>query len=362
MGQAEALAEGRLSTKRFEDALFSSMLNATEQGLVPDRLMRWGIRKLLKARLQHLQTRDPEVSLKSFLQATQRAPIAVVPEKANEQHYEVPAEFFQQVLGERLKYSSCFWPEGVHSLDMAEQISLFVTCQHAELEDGQEILELGCGWGSLTLWMAENFPASRITAVSNSNSQREFIEQQAAERGLQNVNVITADINNFDIDQQFDRVVSVEMFEHMRNHSALFHKINDWLRPDGKLFVHVFCHREHPYFFQAEGSQNWMGRYFFTGGMMPSVEYLPRCKSPLRMASQWTWNGNHYARTARAWLEKLDASKGTLRKTFVATYGQKEAVRWHNRWRMFFMACEELFAFNQGNEWFVSHYLFEKTS
>ncbi|EAQ78944.1 cyclopropane-fatty-acyl-phospholipid synthase, putative [Blastopirellula marina DSM 3645] len=326
---------------------------------MPDALVRFGIRRLLTSGLKQRRLRSGDATVENFLRATQAAPIAVVPQKANEQHYEVPAAFFQRVLGSRLKYSCCYWTPETSTLDQAEVESLRKTCEHAGLADGMEVLELGCGWGSLSLWMAENYPLSRITAVSNSNSQREFIQAQALQRGLHNLSVITADMNEFATDQTFDRVVSVEMFEHMRNHRELMRRIHDWLRPDGRLFVHIFCHRDMPYLFQSEGTRNWMGRYFFTGGMMPSVDLLPRCGSPLDLVSQWTWEGTHYAKTCRAWLQKQDAARSEIRAILAETYGPAEARRWHNRWRMFFIACEELFAFQHGQQWFVSHYLFQ---
>lgn len=339
---------------------FGFLLGAAENGWVPDALIRVGIRRLLKFRLNEISKLDSDSAINDLLRATAVQPIAVVPEKANDQHYELPAEFFQQVLGPRLKYSSCFWPNGVDSLDRAEEEGLRATCHNAELEDGMDVLELGCGWGSLSLWMAQQYPNSLITSVSNSHSQRQFIQRKAADLGLSNLTVITADMNDFETKGSFDRVVSVEMFEHMRNHRRLMGWIHDWLRPGGRLFVHVFCHRDTPYLFRSDGQQNWMGRYFFTGGMMPSADFLARCGSPLDLVSQTKWNGNHYAKTSRAWLQNQDDAKESLAPVLSSAYGGREAFQWHNRWRLFFMACEELFAHNGGEEWFVSHYLFER--
>ncbi len=370
------------------------LLEAAERGLLPDWLLRWGMRRLLKNRLRELRAQDAATSLDAFLQATQSLPIAVTPARANQQHYEVPAGFFLHVLGDHRKYSCCYWPSDTKDLSAAEAQALTLTCQHAELEDGQKILELGCGWGSLSLWMAQRYPHSPITAVSNSHSQRQFIEQQAQQRGLANLEVITADVNDYAPDNSYDRIVSVEMLEHLRNHTALLHRLHGWLQPHGKLFVHIFCHRQWPYFFQTAGEENWMGRYFFTGGMMPSADLLPRCADSFELVGRWEWNGLHYAKTCRAWLHNLDAAErqpsrattheapprspisphsgqaaqpatpdsmdeslpGILR----ATYGDSEARRWRQRWRMFFMACEELFQYNHGHEWFVSHYLFQR--
>ena len=335
-------------------------MGAAESGTLPDALIRIGIRRMLRARLREIAARNDDDSFNNFLRATQAQPIAVVPEKANDQHYEVPTEFFQKVLGQRLKYSSCYWADGVSSLDEAEREALRITCRNANLTNGMDILELGCGWGSLSLWMAEQFPDSSITSVSNSNSQREFIQNRAEELGLSNLNVVTADMNDFQPGSSFDRVVSVEMFEHMRNHRRLMERINDWLRPGGQLFVHIFCHKDSPYLFRSDGEQDWMGRHFFSGGIMPSADLLDRCGSPLNLVSQWKWNGSHYAKTCRAWLRNQDQSKASLREILAATYGDSAAGIWHQRWRLFFMACEELFAFNDGDEWFVSHYLFER--
>lgn len=298
--------------------------------------------------------------LADFVQTASDQPIAIVPEKANAQHYEVPAAFFQKVLGPQLKYSCCYWPDGVDALDVAEEEALRRTCEHAGLRNGMDILELGCGWGSLSLWMAEKFPDSRITSVSNSHSQRQFIQQQARITRLSNLTVTTADMNDYEPTGRFHRVVSVEMFEHMRNHRALLRRIHDWLHPGGRLLVHIFCHRTTPYLFDTDGDDNWMGRYFFTGGMMPSQDLLRNSGSPLSLVEQWKWNGSHYAKTCRAWLDNQDFAAEPLRDVLVSTYGKEEATRWHRRWRVFFMACEELFAFNDGNEWFVTHNLFER--
>ncbi|MDG1898069.1 MAG: cyclopropane-fatty-acyl-phospholipid synthase [Fuerstiella sp.] len=333
-------------------------MNAAEHGRVPDSVIRYGIRRLLKARLSDLESDHEIDATQRFIERTLTEPIAVQAAAANEQHYEVPSEFFQHVLGPRLKYSSSYWPDGVGSLEAAENEALRVTCENAGLEDGMKILELGCGWGSLSLWMADRYRSSQITSVSNSGSQRRYIEACAAESGLSNLRVVTADINDFSTEESFDRVVSVEMFEHMRNHRELTRRIHDWLSPDGKLFVHIFCHRRSAYLFETDGPQNWMGRHFFTGGMMPGADLLPRASTSMQVVNQWKWNGVHYAKSCRAWLENQDRAQHVLQSVLADTYGKDEAIRWHNRWRLFFMACEELFAFNGGNEWFVSHYLF----
>jgi cyclopropane-fatty-acyl-phospholipid synthase len=288
-----------------------------------------------------------------------RSPIALVPEAANDQHYEAPVELFERALGPRLKYSSGFWPAGVTTLAAAEIAALEETSAHARLVDGQDVLELGCGWGSLTLWMGERYPSSRILAVSNSTRQRQYILQRAAERGLQNIEVVTADMNRFETARSFDRVVSVEMFEHMRNYAVLLQRISGWMRPDANLFIHIFCHRKYLYPYTTEGAGNWLGRHFFTGGLMPAESLLPDLQAPVRVTDQWRWDGTHYEKTANAWLINLDASRDALMPVFERHYGPGEAARWFGRWRIFFMACAELFGYRQGSEWRVAHYLLE---
>lgn len=344
-------------------SLITRVIDWMERGLIPDSVLRAGIRRLLCQRLSDVTAAECEAQqqqLEQFLLTARSGPVAEVPQTANEQHYEVPTEFFQLVLGKRLKYSCCRYPNAETTLDQAEIAALAETCEHAQLGDGMDILELGCGWGSLSLWMAENYPRSRITAVSNSRTQREFILNLAEERSLHNLTVLTADMNDFGIDQTFDRVVSVEMFEHMRNHEELLHRISGWLKPDGKLFVHIFCHREIPYLFQTDGEADWMARYFFTGGMMPSDDLLMHYSRDMRLAEQWRWEGTHYERTSNHWLRNMDANRDRIMGLFEATYGQEHAVRWWNRWRVFFMSCAELFGYRAGQEWWVSHYLFEK--
>jgi cyclopropane-fatty-acyl-phospholipid synthase len=340
-------------------------LNLVERGRVPDGVVRWGIRRLCRHRLREIETMDAagaEAAVDDFARTLRDGPIAPVPEKANEQHYEVPAAFFRHVLGKHRKYSSAYFPAGVTSLDEAEFAALHETCHRAGLADGMDVLELGCGWGSLTLWMAEHYPNARITAVSNSASQRAFILDEAAARGLDNLRVITADMNAFDTDERFDRVISVEMFEHMCNYETLLDRIAGWLRPEGRLFVHIFCHARAPYRFETDGDANWMGRHFFTGGIMPCAELFSRFDERLIVTRQWRWDGTHYQRTADAWLRNLTRHRDTVMPILAEAYGAQDAVRWYHRWRVFFMACAELFGYAGGREWGVEHYLFAPRS
>ncbi len=338
-------------------------IGIVEQGLVPDKVSRAGIRRLLKTRLKELQPDNCEQvarNVRSFIDMMDKSPVAVLSDKANEQHYEVPVEFYRQVLGPHAKYSCAYWGKGVRHLAGAEQRALELTCDRAHLHDGLDILELGCGWGSLTLFMAERYPHANITAVSNSHSQRQHIEQEAARRGLTNLVVLTADMNDFDIPQQFDRVMSVEMFEHMRNYRRLLARISGWLAPGGLFFMHIFCHRNSPYEFVDRGPTDWMSRHFFSGGIMPSDDLPLHFQEDLKLLHRWRWNGRHYEKTLNAWLARMDQRRAQLMPVLQKTYGAEQANTWWARWRLFFMACAELFGYARGNEWWVSHYLFER--
>ncbi|MBM3972057.1 MAG: class I SAM-dependent methyltransferase [Planctomycetes bacterium] len=345
-------------------SLLSLGIDAIERGLVPDAIVRAAIRNLCAQRLRDCDRRNAVANkraLQMFAESMRTGPIAPVPEKANEQHYELPPEFFSAVLGPHRKYSSCCWPAERATLADAEPAALDITSERADLSDGQTVLELGCGWGSLSLWMADRFRNSQITAVSNSTPQRKFIEAEAASRGLSNLRVITADMNQFAADaNSFDRVVSVEMFEHMRNYDRLLERIASWLQPDGKLFVHHFCHREFAYPFETDGDANWMGRYFFTGGLMPSEHLLRHFDRHMTVVKHWAWDGTHYQRTSEAWLANLDARRREVLPILEATYGRADAGRWFYRWRMFFLAVAELFGYANGTEWFVSHSLLQR--
>ncbi len=329
-------------------------LRAAERGLVPDLLVRAGIRHLLRGRLRSLDARG-DAGQAEWMSRMAESPLAVDTEAANSQHYEVPTAFFEQVLGPRLKYSCCSWPPGVSNLAQAEEQALGEIVERAGLEDGQDVLDLGCGWGSLCLFLAERFPASRITGITNSRTQQAHVEEAARARGLSNVRVTRADVNAFHPDGTFDRMVSIEMLEHVRNWPALFGRARGWLRPDGRMFVHVFTHARHSYPFENEGGDDWMARHFFTGGHIPSDDLLPRACGPFRVASRWRMDGTHYQRTAEAWLERLDANAEAAARSLAR--GEPDGRVALQRWRMFFMSCAELWGYAGGTEWGVSQYL-----
>lgn len=339
---------------RLEDKLLAS-------GALPDALLRRIIRSRVAGLVEGFdrlgpaeqQEREAEV-----LAALESGPVTINTDDANRQHYSVPPEFFRAVLGPRLKYSCCYWPDEGTDLAQAEEAMLALTAERAGLADGQDILDLGCGWGSLALWAAERFPQSRVVAMSNSPEQRGFIEGLRDRRGLPNLEVLTTEVGDFEPPRLFDRVVSVEMLEHVRNHGELMRRISGWLKPEGKLFVHVFCHRRHLYPFEPDGPGGWMARHFFSGGVMPSWDYLTRYQDDLELLHRWQVDGRHYARTLRAWLDNLDRRRGALMPLLETTYGSDHARLWLVYWRVFFMSCEETFALASGTEYFVAHYLF----
>ena len=339
--------------------MLDSLVNS---GLVPDFLIRTGIRKLLKERIKEI-TPTPPHSLQDakskFVTMMKSSPLAVQTRDANEQHYEVPTEFYLHALGPNLKYS-CAYFDGNEDLGTAEVKMLERTVAMARIKPGDKVLELGCGWGSLTLFMAKKFPECQITAVSNSATQKSFIDNKAKERGLSNVRIITSDMNNFDIDEKFDRVVSVEMFEHMRNYDILLGKVAKFLNDKGTLFVHIFVHRSTPYLFEVKDESDWMSKYFFSGGMMPSDDIFDYFPEKFKLVEQVRYNGVHYAKTSEEWLKNTDKNKDKIMDIFRNHYGEKEAGKWFEYWRIFFMACAELWKYDDGKEWFVSHYLLEK--
>lgn len=335
-----------------------------ESGRLPDNLLRMGIRRQCAQRLKDERKGGADevfARQQAWLEGLRNSDIATETQTANRPHHELPAEFFQLCLGRQLKYSSCYWDESTTSLNMAEDHMLRLYGERAELANGQRILELGCGWGSLTLWMAKQYPESKITAVSNSKIQREFIEARCRERAIFNVEVVTADVNSLRMeDESYDRVVSVEMFEHMRNYQELLSRIAGWLVPGGKLFVHLFCHRELLYLFEAKGEGNWMGRHFFTGGLMPSADTLLHFQDRISIEQRWLLSGQHYEKTANAWLQNQDNNREQVMRVLQGVYGMVDAPVWYQRWRMFWMACAELFGYDNGNEWMVAHYRFKR--
>jgi len=344
------------------DFMIQQILKLIESGKIPDQAIRAAIRTLSKKRLTQEGRYDPELAAKRYMEVLhmlESSEIAIETDKANEQHYELPTEFFQAVLGKRLKYSASLFNKASTTLDEAEEFALATYCERAQLQDGQAILEIGCGWGSLSLWMAEHYPNAKITVVSNSSTQRTHIQEQARLKNFNNLTVITCDVNVLELEKaSFDRVVSVEMFEHVRNYQKLFEKISTWLKPDGLLWCHIFCHRFLHYPFEIKNEYDWMSKYFFSGGLMPSTSTFLHFQNHLQLEQHWQWSGQAYERTANAWLDNMDKQEQSLKPLFEKTYG-KDAQAWWQRWRIFFMACAELFGLDQGREWVIGHFLFK---
>ncbi len=335
-----------------------------EKNLLPDAVIRFGIRRLLAQRLRE-EAQPSEAArlakVTAYAADLRTRPIAEDTRAANEQHYEVPTPFYQYCLGKRLKYSGCLYPTGRESLDEAEEHMLRLYTERAQIADGQSILELGCGWGSLSLYLAEKYPHATITGVSNSRTQKAYIDGEARRRGFSNLTILTCDMNVLELPPgQFDRVVSVEMFEHMKNYQRLLANVARWLKPGGQLFVHIFTHLKYPYHFIARDQTDWMARYFFTGGQMPSHDLLMQFQDDLKLVSDWKVDGTHYQRTAEHWLEAMDRHQAEIRPLFAETYGANQVTKWWVYWRVFYMSCAELWGFRGGQEWIVSHYLFRK--
>jgi len=337
----------------------SALIRIAETGYVPDGILRMGIKRLLRQRLRNERRRSRDGSFTATTAEAGDRPIAVATDKANEQHYELPPEFYELMLGTRLKYSCCWWTSAGQGLNEAEEEMLELTCERAEIRDGMKVLDLGSGWGSLGLWIAEKFPGCRVTTVSYSAPQQRFIRERAERRGLTNVETIRADVNRFEPESTYDRIVSVEMFEHVRDHEELLSRIAGWLEPGGKLFVHLFCHRTISYPFEIDGDDDWMARHFFTGGIMPSLDLLNGLDRDMRVVQRWEVDGTHYERTLTAWLQRLDGRRREAMEILAAHFGEDQARLWFVRWRLFLLACAELFGFRGGREWLVGHYLLE---
>ena len=338
--------------------LLPALIDAAERGRIPDALLRFGVRRMVADRAARIRGEGPSET-ERFVAGLVNDPIAWVPDHANQQHYELPVAFFQHVLGPHMKYSGCLYEPGVRDLEGAERAMLEQTIERAEVEDGMRVLDLGCGWGSFSFFCAERLPGCRVTAVSNSKLQREHILARARERNL-DLTVLTADMNVFDPGERFDRIVSIEMFEHMRNWPRLLARIGSWLEPEGRLFVHHFCHARAAYPYEIRDEGDWMARYFFTGGLMPSLDLLGRFDKDLRVAQQWTVEGSHYQRTLLAWLHNLDERRSEAIDVLGRHYGPDQAHRWFVRWRLFLLGCAELFGYQGGCEWMVAHHLLEK--
>ena len=343
----------------------STINNLLAKNLLPDAMLRMGIRHRLAETLREHKQPNVEAqraALLKYVSDLKQMPIAIATDEANEQHYEVPTRFYQLVLGKHLKYSSGYWPAESTTFDESEAAMLRMTCERAQLKNGMRILELGCGWGSLSLWMAEHYPTAQITSVSNSRTQKQFIDAEAKRRGLKNLTIRTANMIHYEGegDAVFDRVVSVEMFEHMKNYHELLRRVSTWLKPQGKLFVHIFTHREYAYHYEVRSDDDWMAKYFFTGGQMPSDDLLLYFQEHLKIEGHWCISGSHYSRTSEAWLANMDAHKSEILPLFAETYGEDQVVKWWVWWRLFFLSCAELWGYRGGEEWIVSHYLFER--
>ena len=335
-------------------SFISTIIGTAERVPLPDVVIRAAINRLCSRTATKLATGNAESDAWFADEMAARA-IAEHAGEANTRHYEVPAAFFAEVLGPNRKYSSCFYKEPASTLREAEEESLRQTVEHADLADGQSILELGCGWGSLSLWMARQFPRSEVTAVSNSNSQREHIEREAAKRGLKNLRIITSDMDVFDPNAQFDRIVSVEMFEHMMNWRELMTRVRSWLQPDGRFFMHIFTHRSGAYLFDRTDHEDWIAQHFFTGGVMPCHHLVRQYADLFGIEKEWRWSGTHYQRTAQDWLANFDAHRDEVEGVLRKVYGD-DTVLWMRRWRWFFLATAGLFGYADGSEWGVSHY------
>lgn len=346
------------------DQVVRLFVKGMEAGYVPDSVIRFGIRELLKQRLNELEKLENQHDgryVQAYADSLRHSPLAILTDKANQQHYEVPTEFYDLCLGQHKKYSSCFWERGMTTLEQAEQKALDISIERAQITDGMSILEIGCGWGSLSLELARRFPNSQITSISNSTTQKKYIDATAERRGFKNLEILTRDLGkeeNYNLgDKKFDRIMSIEMMEHLRNYEKFFSLVSNLMKPESLFFVHIFTHKKSPYVFETEGDSNWMGKYFFSGGQMPSRDLFDQFNKDIIVDQKWDWNGVHYQKTLEAWLVKMDENKQRVYELFKKAYGPDQVEVWINRWRVFYMASAELFGYNKGTEWGVTHYL-----
>ncbi|KAH7523850.1 (S)-coclaurine N-methyltransferase [Ziziphus jujuba] len=338
-------------------------LSSLERNLLPDAVIRRLTRLLLAARLRsgYKPSSDLQFSqLLRFVHSLKELPIAVETDQPKAQHYELPTSFFKLVLGKNLKYSCCYFEEKSSTLEDAEKAMMELYCERAQIKDGQTILDIGCGWGSLSLYIAQKYRNCRVTGVCNSTTQKAFIDEQCRDLKLQNVEIIVADISTFEMEATYDRLISIEMFEHMKNYKDLLKKISGWMKQDSLLFVHHFCHKAFAYHFEDVSEEDWITRYFFTGGTMPSANLLLYFQDDVSVVNHWLVNGKHYAQTSEEWLKRMDQSLSSIKPIMESTYGKDSAVKWTVYWRTFFIAVAELFGYNNGEEWMVAHFLFKK--
>ncbi|KAL9445035.1 hypothetical protein AB3S75_018102 [Citrus x aurantiifolia] len=345
------------------DATVRLMLSSLERNLLPDAVIRRLSRLLLGGRLRSGYKPSAELQLSDLLQfahSLREMPIAIQTDKAKEQHYELPTSFFKLVLGKYFKYSCCYFSDASKTLEDAEKAMLELYCERSRLDDGHTVLDVGCGWGSLSLYIAQKYSNCKITGICNSKTQKEFIEEQCRVLELQNVEIIVADISTFEMEASYDRIYSIEMFEHMKNYQNLLKKMSKWMKEDTLLFVHHFCHNTFAYHFEDTNDDDWITKYFFTGGTMPSANLLLYFQDDVSVVDHWLVNGKHYAQTSEEWLKRMDNNLASIKPIMESTYGKDQAVKWTVYWRTFFIAVAELFGYNNGEEWMVTHFLFRK--
>ncbi|KAJ3691988.1 hypothetical protein LUZ60_012338 [Juncus effusus] len=338
-------------------------LAALERNLLPDAVVRRLTRLLLAARLREGYLPSAHLQLESllhFIRSLKEMPIAVETDTAKTQHYELPTSFFELVLGKNLKYSCCYFKEKSSDLEESEIEMLDLYCERCQIKDGNRVLDLGCGWGSLSLYVAKKYKNCNVTGICNSVTQKTHIDQQCRQNNLTNVEIIVADISKFQMERTFDRILSIEMFEHMKNYKELMKKISGWMEPDGLLFIHHFCHKTFAYHFEDKNEDDWITRYFFTGGTMPSSNLLLYFQEDVSVVNHWLVNGTHYSKTSEEWLKRMDKNISKIKPIFETTYGKDSAIKWIAYWRTFFISVAELFGYNNGDEWMVALYLFKK--